>query len=107
MDRAKSSDSAQPLCLSRRSFKVPTKNRSSTHLHALQLLQTLLHQLLHFAPIALAYVFPESVPCPPLGVLAEVIGGELIALAQERAKEGAGFEGGHGGLCGCPGGSSG
>lgn len=74
-------------------------NKSETHLQNLQLLQPLLHRLLRLARIRLADVLSESVSCAPLGIFAEIVRGELSALAQQRAEERAGFEGGHGVWC--------
>lgn len=49
----------------------------ATYLEHLQLLQTMLHQLLYPPRIALCAVLPECIPCSSLGVLAEVVCGEL------------------------------
>ena len=59
--------------------------RSCTHLQHLQLLLTLLQELLYPALLRNAFVVPESIACSPFGVLAEVVSGELAALAQQRA----------------------
>lgn len=70
----------------------------STHLQHLQLLEALLHQLLYFALVALDAGLPESVSCPSLGILAEVVGGKLAALAHEGTEERSGLVGR--GVCG-------
>jgi hypothetical protein len=70
----------------------------STHLQYLQLLQALLNQLLYFALIALGTGRPESISCPSPGILAEVVGGKLVALAHEGAEERSGLVGR--GVCG-------
>ncbi len=54
--------------------------RSRAHLQDLQLLETLLYQLLDLARILHVLVLSESISRSALGVLAEVVGGKLIAL---------------------------
>lgn len=70
----------------------------STHLQHLQFLQALLHQLLYFALVALDTGSSKSVSCPSLGILAEVVGGKLAALAHEGTEERSGLVGR--GVCG-------
>jgi len=53
-------------------------------LQHLQLLQPILHQLLYPPRIALALVLPEGIRCSSLGVLSEVVCGELSCLSVER-----------------------
>jgi hypothetical protein len=74
-----------------------SQTTSDTHPQHLQLLETLLHQLLHFARVALHASLPECIYCPSPSVLAEVVCGELLALAQKRTEERAGLVGRGGG----------
>ena len=68
-------------------FQCPPFSRLDagvTYLQHLQLFQPLLHELLHSSLPRLFLVFPEGVACSSFGVLAEVVGGELTALSQQR-----------------------
>lgn len=56
-----------------------------THLEYLQLLQSVLHKLLYPLLPSLALVFPESIARSPFCVFAEVVGGELSALSEQRS----------------------
>ena len=56
---------------------------SCTDLQHLQVLQALLHKLLHLPRILDVLMFPKGVPRPALGVLSEVVGSELVPLAEE------------------------
>lgn len=51
----------------------------------MQLRESLLYQLLDVAGIVDILVFAESISGAALSVLAEVVGGELVALAEELA----------------------
>lgn len=59
------------------------QQRDATHLEHLQILQSLLHQLLYPPWVLDILVLAERVPRAALGVLAEVVGGELVPLAEE------------------------
>lgn len=54
-----------------------------THLQQVQLVQTLLHQLLHPPFLLHILVLPERIPRPSLGVLAKVVVGKLGGLPEE------------------------
>lgn len=58
-------------------------NIEMAHLQHLQLLQPLLHQLLDPARVVDAPVVAERIPRAALGVFPEVVGVELVALAEE------------------------
>lgn len=55
------------------------------HLHHLQLLQALLHQLLYLPLVVDRLVLPECISCPPLCIFPEVVRGELSTLSEELA----------------------
>lgn len=55
------------------------------HLHHLQLLQALLHQLLYLPLVLDRLVLAERVPCSPLRVFSEIVRCELLALSEELA----------------------
>jgi hypothetical protein len=55
-----------------------------TYFQHLQLLDTLLHKLLYPPLIGVILMLSEPVARSSLGVLAEIVGGELIALPEER-----------------------
>lgn len=55
------------------------------HLHHLQLLQALLHQLLYLPLVFDRLVLAERVPCPSLRVFSEIVRCELLALSEELA----------------------
>jgi len=54
-------------------------------LEHVQLLESLLYQLLDAAAIVDILVLTESISGAPFGVLAEIVGGELVALTEELA----------------------
>jgi hypothetical protein len=62
---------------------TPYRNllQSITDLQNLQLLVSLLKQRLHLPLIRLAMVLPKCILGPPLRILAEIVGGELVRLA--------------------------
>lgn len=62
---------------------TPHPPDKESHLEHLQILQSLLHQLLHPPRVLHALILPERVPRPALGILAKVVGRELVALAEE------------------------
>lgn len=55
------------------------------HLHHLQLLQALLHQLLYLPRLLDRLVLPKCISCPPLRVFPEIVRVELSALTEELA----------------------
>jgi hypothetical protein len=59
------------------------KAQSTTNLQNLKLLVPLLKQRLHLPLIRLAMVFPKCILGPPLRILSEVVGSELIRLAHQ------------------------
>lgn len=65
--------------------KRKRKRRKGAYLQHLKLLDTLLHKLLYPSGIRLGCVLAEGVVGASLGILAEVVGGELFALSQEAA----------------------
>jgi hypothetical protein len=69
------------------SLATPTSSNRGleSYLQHLQLLQSLLHELLYPPLLALRLVFPERVARSPPGVLAEIVCGELAALPEEGA----------------------
>ena len=62
-----------------------TRQETRPHLHHLQLLQALLHQLLYLPLVLDRLVLAERVPCPPFRVFSEIVGRELLALSEELA----------------------
>lgn len=60
-------------------------HETGPHLHHLQLLQALLHQLLDLSLVLDRLVLTERVPCPPLRVFSEIVRCELLALSEELA----------------------
>lgn len=63
--------------------KKKRRRRKRANLHHLQVLQPLLHQLLHAPRVLLVLVLAEGVARAPLGVLAEVVQRKLPRLPQE------------------------
>lgn len=59
--------------------------QKKAHLHSLQILQPFLHKLLHPPWILDTLILAEGVPCAALGIFAEVVRRELVALAEELA----------------------
>ena len=57
--------------------------QAQTHLHRLQVLQPLLHELLHPPGVLDALVLAKRISRPAPRILAEVVGRELAALAEE------------------------
>lgn len=55
-------------------------NNIATYLQALEVLETLLNQFLDLAGVPLGHILPECISRPSLRILAEVVGGELLAL---------------------------
>lgn len=58
-------------------------DKGLAYLEHLEVLQPLLHKLLHLSRILHVLVLPESVSCTALGVLSEVVRRELVSLAQK------------------------
>jgi hypothetical protein len=52
-----------------------------SHLQHLQFPQALLHQLLYCSLVGYVLAVPERIARSPFGILAEIVGGELLALA--------------------------
>ena len=55
------------------------------YLQHLQLLQPTLHQLLHLPLVGYGSVLAKGIFRSPFGVFTEVVEGELIGMAEERA----------------------
>jgi hypothetical protein len=53
------------------------------YLQALQLLQSLLDELLHLTSVLDLLMLPESVSRPPLRIFSEVVRRKVVALSQE------------------------
>lgn len=53
---------------------------SVKYLQALELLQAMLNQLLDLSGVLFLAMLPECISRPSLRILAEIVGGELIAL---------------------------
>lgn len=58
----------------------------STDLQDLQLLQPLLHQLLHLPFLRLRPMLPKRISRSPFSVFAEIVRGELGGLAEEGSE---------------------
>lgn len=54
-----------------------------THLHDLQLLQALLHQLLYISLLRLGDMFPKGIYCSSLCIFSKVVCCELAGCAEE------------------------
>lgn len=64
---------------------LPSFHPIFTHLHHLEILEALLDENLNAAGVGLGLVFAEGVAGAAEGVLAEVVGRELLCLAEELA----------------------
>lgn len=81
VDHARSKSRQPCLCLGHQALD----ESSLTHLEYLELLQPVLHKLLYPLLPSLALVFPESIARSPFCVFAEIVGGELSALSEQRS----------------------